>query len=114
MIVSFSAVVQRYGEEIFSAVPEDLRSGLKWEHVGSTSIKVQLLQTFRNVLILLQGMPGTKNPDALLMVPQFPPPRPVIQALLNCGYYFGSVAPMDSADLWWFKNIQEGTEILLC
>ena len=41
----FSAVVQRYGEEILSAVPEDLRSGLKWEHVGSTSIKVQLLQT---------------------------------------------------------------------
>ena len=45
MILSFSAVVQRYGEEILSAVPEDLRSGLKWEHVGSTSIKVQLLHT---------------------------------------------------------------------
>ena len=54
-------------------------------------------------------MPGTKNPDALLIVPEFPPPRPVIQALLDCGYYFGSIAPMDSADLWWFKNIKDGT-----
>ena len=58
-------------------------------------------------------MPGTKNPDALLLVPQFPPPHPVIRALLDCGFYFGSVAPMDSADLWWFKNIQEGTEIVV-
>ena len=58
---------------------------------------------------ILKDMPGTKNPDALLIVPEFPPPRPVIQALLNCGYYFGSIAPMDSADLWWFKNIKDGT-----
>ena len=64
-----------------------------------------------STLILRQGMPGTKNPDALLLVPQFPPPIPVIRALLDCGYYFGSIAPMGNADLWWMKNIQEGKEI---
>ncbi len=37
---------------------------------------------------MLQGMPGTKFPDALLLVPHFPPNREVIQAFLDCGYYF--------------------------
>jgi hypothetical protein len=37
---------------------------------------------------MLQGMPGTKFPDALLLVPRFPPNRVVIQAFLDCGYYF--------------------------
>jgi hypothetical protein len=37
---------------------------------------------------MLQGMPGTKFPDALLLVPRFPPNREVIQAFLDCGYYF--------------------------
>ena len=38
--LSFSASVQSFGEEILLNVPEDMRSSLKWEHVGSTSIKV--------------------------------------------------------------------------
>jgi hypothetical protein len=37
---------------------------------------------------MLQGMPGTKFPDALLLVPRFPPDKEVIQAFLDCGYYF--------------------------
>ena len=34
-------------------------------------------------------------PDALIMTPEFPPSRGVIQALLDCGYYFSSSAALD-------------------
>jgi hypothetical protein len=33
-------------------------------------------------------MPGTKFPDALLVIPAFPPSKTIIQALLDCGFYF--------------------------
>ena len=56
------------------------KEGIKWEHVGSTSIK---------------GMPGTMMPDALIIPPEFPPSKGVIQALLDCGYYFSSSAALD-------------------
>ena len=71
----------------------------RWEHVGSTSIP---------------GMPGTKMPDALLLIPEFPPSRAVISALLKTGYYFGSLAPLDTKDLWWFRNITDGTTSDIC
>ena len=56
------------------------RAGIQWEHVGSTSIK---------------GMPGTMMPDALIITPEFPPSKAVIQALLDSGYYFSSSAALD-------------------
>ena len=40
-------------------------------------------------------MPGTMMPDALIVTPEFPPSRGVIQALLDCGYYFSSSAALD-------------------
>ena len=43
----------------------------------------------------IRGMPGTMMPDALIMTPEFPPSRGVIQALLDCGYYFSSSAALD-------------------
>jgi hypothetical protein len=36
----------------------------------------------------LQGMPVTKFPDALLVIPAFPPSKTIIQALLDGGFYF--------------------------
>ncbi len=34
-------------------------------------------------------------PDALIITPEFPPSKGVIQALLDCGYYFSSSAALD-------------------
>merc|ERR1712106_88729 len=53
-------------------------------------------------------MPGTKMPDALLIVPEFPPSKGVIQAFLDCGYYFSSSSSLDVRDLWWFLLFTEG------
>ena len=33
-------------------------------------------------------MPGTKMPDAMLIIPEFPPSETVVQALLDSGFYF--------------------------
>merc|ERR550519_1965982 len=53
-------------------------------------------------------MPGAKMPDALLILPEFPPSRGVIQALLDCGYYFSSSSALDLKDLWWFLVFTDG------
>jgi len=87
------AVVEKCRDEFMAALPENERSGLKWEHVGSTSIK---------------GMPGTMMPDSLIIVPEFPPSKGVIQALLDLGYYFSSSAALDLQDLWWMRPFTEG------
>ena len=87
------AIVESCRGKFFAAVPEGERSGLKWEHVGSTSIK---------------GMPGTMMPDSLIIVPEFPPSKGVIQALLNCDYYFSSSAALDPKDLWWMHIFTDG------
>ena len=34
-------------------------------------------------------------PDSLIIVPEFPPSKGVIQALLDLGYYFSSSAALD-------------------
>jgi len=81
------------GESILSKLSEEERTQVQWEHVGSTSIK---------------GMPGTKQPDALLIIPSFPPSLSVIQAFLDNHYYFGHPSFLDKQDLWFFKNIKEG------
>ena len=47
-------------------------------------------------------------PDALIIVPQFPPSKNIIQALLDCGYYFSSSAALDPKDLWWMLVFTEG------
>eukprot|EP00092_Neocalanus_flemingeri_P000439 GFUD01000468.1.p1 GENE.GFUD01000468.1~~GFUD01000468.1.p1 ORF type:complete len:218 (+),score=68.30 GFUD01000468.1:243-896(+) len=86
-------IVEDCRDTFLAAVPETERSGLRWEHVGSTSIK---------------GMPGTKMPDALLIVPEFPPSRGVIQAFLDCSYYFSASSSLDIKDLWWFLVFHEG------
>merc|ERR1712133_139172 len=66
-------IVEKCGAEVLGRVPQEERDGLVWEHVGSTSIP---------------GMPGAMMPDALLLLPQFPPTKAVVQALLDSGYYF--------------------------
>ena len=89
-------IVEDCRDKFLSAVPESERSALRWEHVGSTSIK---------------GMPGTKFPDALLVIPEFPPSRGVIQAFLDCGYYFHASSSLDIKDLWWMLVFTDGTSI---
>merc|ERR1712211_78267 len=48
------SIVEKCGEDLFAAIPPEERAGLRWEHVGSTSI---------------EGMPGAMMPDALLIPP---------------------------------------------
>ena len=55
-------------------------------HLGSCgSNGSRILSTvYLNVLSLvgstsIEGMPGTKFPDALLIIPEFPPSKPIIQ-----------------------------------
>eukprot|EP00090_Calanus_glacialis_P031007 TRINITY_DN5066_c0_g1_i2.p1 TRINITY_DN5066_c0_g1~~TRINITY_DN5066_c0_g1_i2.p1 ORF type:complete len:218 (-),score=70.33 TRINITY_DN5066_c0_g1_i2:56-709(-) len=86
-------IVEDCRDKFMSAVPEDEKASLRWEHVGSTSIK---------------GMPGAMMPDALLIVPQFPPSKGVIQAFLDSGYYFSSSSGLDPKDLWWFLVFTDG------
>ena len=93
----FRTIVEDCRDKFLAAVPESERSGLRWEHIGSTSIK---------------GMPGTKFPDALLIVPAFPPSEGVIQAFLDCGYYFHGSSALDVRDLWWMLVFTEGRNLL--
>jgi len=86
-------IVENCRDTFMAAVPEDERKSLRWEHVGSTSIK---------------GMPGAMMPDALLIIPEFPPSKGIIQAFLDCGYYFSSASHLDVRDLWWFLVFTEG------
>merc|ERR1712209_188079 len=58
------SIVEKCGEDLFAAIPPEERAGLRWEHVGSTSI---------------EGMPGAMMPDALLILPSFPPSKAVVQ-----------------------------------
>ena len=94
--VVFRTIVEDCRDEFLAAVPESERSGLRWEHIGSTSIK---------------GMPGTKFPDALLIVPDFPPSEGVIQSFLDCGYYFHGSSALDVRDLWWMLVFTEGRNL---
>eukprot|EP00088_Acartia_fossae_P024643 TRINITY_DN25555_c0_g1_i2.p1 TRINITY_DN25555_c0_g1~~TRINITY_DN25555_c0_g1_i2.p1 ORF type:complete len:218 (-),score=68.54 TRINITY_DN25555_c0_g1_i2:156-809(-) len=87
------AIVEQKRDELMAKIPEEERPTLVWEHVGSTSIK---------------GMPGTKFPDALLILPSFPPSKNVIQAFLDCGYYFSQSSHLDTRDLWFFFVFTEG------
>ena len=96
--VTFRSIVEGCRDKFLAAVPESERSGLRWEHVGSTSIK---------------GMPGTKFPDALLLVPEFPPSKGVIQAFLDCGYYFHASSHLDVRDLWWMFVFTDGTHLFI-
>eukprot|EP00088_Acartia_fossae_P021131 TRINITY_DN22601_c0_g1_i1.p1 TRINITY_DN22601_c0_g1~~TRINITY_DN22601_c0_g1_i1.p1 ORF type:complete len:226 (+),score=62.88 TRINITY_DN22601_c0_g1_i1:39-716(+) len=87
------AFVANQKEVILSKVPEEERKQLVWEHIGSTSIK---------------GMPGTKFPDALLIIPEFPPSEAVVKALLDSDFYFSRTSPLDAEDLWFVLNINDG------
>jgi len=58
------SIVEKCGADLFGAIPPEERAGLRWEHVGSTSI---------------EGMPGAMMPDALLILPSFPPSKAVVQ-----------------------------------
>ncbi len=53
---------------------------------------------------IFQGMPGTKFPDALLLVPSYPPSKAVIQAFLDCGYYFRCQLPVLLKDYYTLKS----------
>jgi len=86
-------IVDDCRDEFLAAVPEEERSCVRWEHVGSTSIK---------------GMPGAMMPDALLILPQYPPSKTIIQAFLDSGYYFSSSSALDPKDLWWFLVFTDG------
>lgn len=83
-------LVKKELEAIGQHIKDDVE--WRWEHVGSTSIP---------------GMPGTWYPDALLLVPSFPPPASVLTALLNQGFHLAMVSPLDTGDLWFFKDFQE-------
>jgi len=88
------SIVEEKRDAFLEKLPEDVRSKVVWEHVGSTSIK---------------GMPGTKFPDALLIVPEFPPSKDIIQAFLDNGYYFSQAAShLDPKDLWFFFVFTDG------
>ena len=93
LYVVFRTIVEECRDKFMAAVPESERATLRWEHVGSTSIK---------------GMPGTKFPDALLIIPEFPPSRGVIEAFLNTGYYFHASSALDVKDLWWMLVFTDG------
>jgi len=86
-------IVEDIGDILFAKIPEDERAKLRWEWVGSTSI---------------EGMPGAKHPDALLILPSFPPTLGVIQAMIDCGFYFSSSSHLDPQDLWWMLVFTEG------
>jgi GrpB-like predicted nucleotidyltransferase (UPF0157 family) len=86
-------VVEEVRAGLFARIPPAERVALRWEHVGSTSI---------------EGMPGTKMPDALLILPQFPPSLGVVQALLDTGFYFARKSFLDDKDLWWFLVFTDG------
>jgi hypothetical protein len=51
---------------------------------------------------------NTKFPDALLIPPSYPPSKGVIQAFLDCGYYFSSCSHLDTKDLWFFFVFTDG------
>jgi len=87
------AKVEEEGKLFLSKLPEPDKSKVRWEHIGSTSIK---------------GMPGMPFPDALTLIEQFPPNQNVIQAFLDAGYYFGHVSVLDAQDLWFFKIFNDG------
>ena len=53
-------------------------------------------------------MPGAMMPDALLILPQYPPSKTIIQAFLDSGYYFSSSSSLDLKDLWWFLVFTDG------
>ena len=89
----FRQIVGDCRDKFMAAIPEDEKAGLRWEHVGSTSIK---------------GMPGAMMPDALLLIPQYPPSKGVIQAFLDSGYYFSAASSLDPKDLWWFLVFTDG------
>ena len=78
-------------EEIFSKIPENLHNDFRWEHIGSTSI---------------QGMPGTRHPDAVMLFKNFPPPKEVVGALLGTGFKYMGYGPMNIDDLWFILIIQ--------
>jgi len=88
-----TAIVSGEMKKILERIPESERSKVTWEAVGSTSIK---------------GMPGTMHPDVLLMFPEFPPSKPVLQALLDHGFYMSRAAPLDPQDVWWFYIFPDG------
>jgi len=87
------AIVETERDRLAAALPASDKEEFVWEHVGSTSIK---------------GMPGAMMPDALIILKQFPPTRGLVQALLDCGFYFSSSSALDLEDLWFFFVYTEG------
>jgi len=88
--------VEERKDDIFSKLDENERRKTKWEHIGSTSIR---------------GMPGTKNPDACLIIENFPPSKEILKALQDSSFHFvGRAAHMsDDHDLWFLRmNSEEG------
>ncbi len=58
------------------------------------SFLIVINQELNCLVLFFQGMPGTKFPDALLVVPSFPPSKPIIQAFLDSGFYFRLALPV--------------------
>ena len=40
----YRSIVEKCGSDLFSAIPPEDRAGLRWEHVGSTSIGEMISQ----------------------------------------------------------------------
>ena len=59
-------------------------------------------------MVYIRTTPRHLDKTVCSPVPEFPPSKPVIQALLDCGYYFSSSAALDPRDLWWMLVFTEG------
>ena len=44
MVDLYRSIVEKCGSDLFSAIPPEDRAGLRWEHVGSTSIGEMISQ----------------------------------------------------------------------
>merc|ERR1712080_746972 len=75
---------------------------------GIDNEKFHMELPYQEIKEIVQNVGKTLLPDALLIIPSFPPSIGVIQAFLDCGFYFSSASHLDSQDLWWFLVFTEG------
>ena len=84
-------------QKLYVLLSGEAVNGVQIEHIGSTAIP---------------GMPGTKNPDLLMTVDNYPPNKGVIKALLESGFSLkekpmkGPISKNISC-LWFIKYISE-------
>merc|ERR1711874_902645 len=55
----------------------------------------------------IPGMPGTANPDVLIVTKTALPSLDLLQSLLDNGYYLSGCSPIDEDDFWFWKRITD-------